>query len=135
MVVTLVIGILVALALPTFIGARTRAYDRAAQASLRTGFAAARTCQTDHDRYDGCDADELRTVDTSVGFVDAPDPSTASSVISMTAAGRVWSGAAIAASGVCWMMRDDLRDGITYGSGVVATCDGTTALGAADPAW
>ena len=42
MVVVLIIGILVAIALPTFIGARTGPV-RAAQSDLRTGLAAAMT--------------------------------------------------------------------------------------------
>ena len=41
MVVVLIIGILIAIALPTFLGARQRAADRAMQADLRTGLAAA----------------------------------------------------------------------------------------------
>src|SRR5205809_7955969 len=37
MVVVLIIGILIAIALPTFLGARTRAQDKGAQSSLRNG--------------------------------------------------------------------------------------------------
>ncbi len=37
MVVVLIIGILIAIALPTFLGARNRANDKAAQSSLRNG--------------------------------------------------------------------------------------------------
>ena len=43
MVVVLIIGILIAIALPTFLGARQRAQNRAAQSNLRTGLAAAMT--------------------------------------------------------------------------------------------
>ena len=43
MVVVLIIGILIAIALPTFLGARTRAQDRAAQSNLRNAIAAAKT--------------------------------------------------------------------------------------------
>ncbi len=41
MVVILVVGMLIAIALPTFLGARARAADRAIQADMRTGLAAA----------------------------------------------------------------------------------------------
>jgi type IV pilus assembly protein PilA len=41
MVVVLVIGVLVAMALPAFLGARTRAQERAAEARLHTGVEAA----------------------------------------------------------------------------------------------
>ncbi len=47
MVVVLIIGILIAIALPTFLGARERAQNRAAQSSLRNGLAAAKTFFTD----------------------------------------------------------------------------------------
>ena len=40
MVVVLIIGILVAIALPTFLGARTRAQDRAAESSIRNALSA-----------------------------------------------------------------------------------------------
>ena len=43
MVVVLIIGVLIAIALPTFIGARTRAENRAVQSDLRTGLAAGLT--------------------------------------------------------------------------------------------
>jgi type IV pilus assembly protein PilA len=36
MIVVLIIGILIAIALPTFLGARERSQDRAAESSLRT---------------------------------------------------------------------------------------------------
>ena len=41
MVVTLIIGTLIAIALPTYLGARTRAADRAVQTDMRSGLAAA----------------------------------------------------------------------------------------------
>ena len=53
MVVVLIIGILIAIALPTFLGARTRAQDRAAQSNLRNGIAAAKTFFTDSDVVHG----------------------------------------------------------------------------------
>jgi type IV pilus assembly protein PilA len=53
MVVVLIIGILVAIALPTFLGARQRAQDKAAESNLRNGIAAAKTFYTDGDTYTG----------------------------------------------------------------------------------
>ena len=50
MVVVLIIGILIAIALPTFLGARERAQNRAAQSSLRNALAAAKTAYTDDER-------------------------------------------------------------------------------------
>jgi type IV pilus assembly protein PilA len=53
MVVVLIIGILIAIALPTFLGARERAQNRAAQSDLRNGLAAAKTFFTDGETYNG----------------------------------------------------------------------------------
>ena len=53
MVVVLIIGILIAIALPTFLGARERAQNRAAQSSLRNALVAAKTAYTDTSDYSG----------------------------------------------------------------------------------
>lgn len=53
MVVVLIIGILVAIALPTFLGARTRATHRATQADLREAMTGAKVWFTDDATYDG----------------------------------------------------------------------------------
>ena len=70
MVVVLIIGILIAIALPTFLGARQRAQDRAAQSNLRNGLAAAKTFFTDGDTYDGFDATEGAAIEPSIDWTD-----------------------------------------------------------------
>jgi len=47
MMVVLIIAILIAIAIPTFVGARTRAADRATQSDLRNGLVAERISYTD----------------------------------------------------------------------------------------
>jgi type IV pilus assembly protein PilA len=47
MVVVLIIGLLIAIALPTFLGARSRAQDRGVQTDVRNAFLAERTFYTD----------------------------------------------------------------------------------------
>ena len=88
MVVVLIIGILIAIALPTFLGARNRANDKAAESSLRNGLASAKTCFTDRDAYvwttptpaGSCDAPALNTIEQSLTFVAtaSSDPNTVS---------------------------------------------------------
>ena len=51
MVVVLIIAILIAIAIPTFLGARQRAQDRAAQSDLRNGLTAEKTAYTDASTY------------------------------------------------------------------------------------
>jgi type IV pilus assembly protein PilA len=51
MVVILIIAILIAMAVPQFLAARTRADDRAAQSDLRNGLTAEKTVYTDTQEY------------------------------------------------------------------------------------
>jgi type IV pilus assembly protein PilA len=51
MVVVLIIGILLAIAIPTFLGARDRANDRSAQSNLRNALTAEKTLYTDNQVY------------------------------------------------------------------------------------
>jgi type IV pilus assembly protein PilA len=51
MVVVLIIGILLAIAIPTFLGARNRANDRSAQSNLRNALTAEKTLYTDNQLY------------------------------------------------------------------------------------
>jgi type IV pilus assembly protein PilA len=47
----MVVVLIIAIAIPTFLGARTRAQDRAAQASLRNALVAAKSIYTDTQSY------------------------------------------------------------------------------------
>src|SRR4029077_8440934 len=72
MVVVLIIGILIAIALPTFLGARTRAQNRAAQSDLRNALVAAKTMYTDNSSYalaNEVAATGLVTVEPSLCYV------------------------------------------------------------------
>ena len=73
MVVVLIIGILVAIALPTFLGARTRAQNRAAQSNIRTALVAAKTMFSDTSSYAAADssATGLVTVEPNLCYVAA----------------------------------------------------------------
>jgi len=74
MVVVLIIGILVAIALPTFLGARQRAQDRAAQSNLRNGMAAAKVYFTDNETYVGFAVATADAIEPSLVYVAAVDP-------------------------------------------------------------
>jgi type IV pilus assembly protein PilA len=51
MVVVLIIAILIAIAIPTFLGARKRAQDKQAQSNLRNALTAEKTYYVDHQDY------------------------------------------------------------------------------------
>jgi type IV pilus assembly protein PilA len=76
MVVVLIIGILIAIALPTFLGARTRAQDRAAQSELRTGLAAALTYFAEAGSWTGFDDLEGEAAEPTLDWIDGGDPPT-----------------------------------------------------------
>jgi type IV pilus assembly protein PilA len=80
MVVVLIIGILIAIALPTFLGARTRAQKKAAESNLRNGIAAAKTYFTDADVYTGFNAAAAKAVEQSLNWTDANPPVAAGDV-------------------------------------------------------
>jgi type IV pilus assembly protein PilA len=136
MVVVLIIGILIAIALPTFLGARKRAQDRAAQSSLRNAIAAAKTCFTDNDTYTGCTDAVLLGVEPSLTFQSVPStsPKQISDVVyDVPKVGASWAAAAMSDSGTCFGIKDVSANpasgpataGTFYGT--PATCDGVTA--------
>ena len=51
MVVVLIIAILIAIAIPQFLGARSRAQDAAAKSDLRNALTAEKTVFTDNQQY------------------------------------------------------------------------------------
>jgi type IV pilus assembly protein PilA len=142
MVVVLIIGILIAIALPTFLGARQRAQDRAAQSSLRDAIAAAKTAFTDTDDYSTADAAGLATIEPSLTFNVSPstgpkevDPN----VYTTNIANDSWSAAAMSDSGTCFWINDVSTSpgaGTFYGDdGGAGNCAGSDAVGAANPKW
>jgi type IV pilus assembly protein PilA len=137
MVVVLIIGILIAIALPTFLGARERAQNRAAQSSLRNALVAAKTAYTDDGDYLGADtAAELDLIEPSLSYNAAGVASTGPTVVSVAVnlAGNLWSGAALSDSGDCFWIADDANGpGTTYDTG--AACTGTAAQAAAGTSW
>jgi type IV pilus assembly protein PilA len=74
MVVVLIIGILIAIALPTFLGARTRAQDRAAQADLRNGYLAASTYYATAQTFTGFDVPAAQSVENGLSWVSGAPP-------------------------------------------------------------
>jgi type IV pilus assembly protein PilA len=137
MVVVLIIGILVAIALPTFLGARERAQNRAAQSSLRNALVAAKTLYTDVSDYSTATPTGLATVEPSLTYVAAGTDSTSNTTVSVSVSGTgnvVWSGAALSESGACYWITDNATGpGTEYGTGTAATCAVPHELGPNTP--
>ena len=86
MVVVLIIGILIAIALPTFLGARQRAQDKAAESNLRNAIAAAKTYYTDSETFAGFDGAGVATgIEPSLTWVLVDGAATVNTVTINTA--------------------------------------------------
>ncbi len=62
LVVVLIIGILAAIALPTFLGQRAKAQDSSAKADARNAVSQMESCFTDADTYAGCTSENKAVV-------------------------------------------------------------------------
>jgi type IV pilus assembly protein PilA len=71
MVVVLIIAILMAIAIPTFLGARQTAGDRATQGNVRNAFSAARIYYNERFRY-SADPSEMVAVEPSLTWTTTP---------------------------------------------------------------
>jgi len=71
MVVVLIIAILIAIAIPTFLGLRSRAQNRSAQSDLRNGLTAGKAFYTDADTY-GDGAGGVADFDAAAGLAVEP---------------------------------------------------------------
>jgi type IV pilus assembly protein PilA len=116
MVVVLIIGVLVTVALPTFLGAKTRASDRAAQSSVHTALTAGRVVFSDREDYGTASLTALADVEGSVTWVDENTPSSQPTTISRDNAGGVLTLVSFSASGTCFFLRDEPPADTTYGA-------------------
>lgn len=134
MVVVLIIAILIAIAIPTFLGAREKAQDRGAQSSLRNGLTAAKVLYADDGSYVSATPAGLLAVEPSLTFAAAAVASTGANNISVAVSvdNATFSGAALSDSGVCFWIADG-GSGTTFGTGAV--CTGTAAVAAAGTEW
>jgi len=132
MVVVLIIGILLAIAIPTFLGARSRSQDAVAKSSLDLAMKAIGSVSY-ADGFDDFKFDEVAKSEPSLSFTD--QPSDGPKVISV-AGGDGWSGfAARSESGTCWLIKGFDASGGTgpvqpqllYGSTDDKDCRGTLA--------
>jgi type IV pilus assembly protein PilA len=120
MVVVLVIGILLAIAIPTFLGARDRANDRSAESNLRNALTAEKTVFTDAQTYtstaSAANRNKLIGVEPSLTWV-APAASYANRNVGATvsSAGKVVL-ADQSATGTCFYVADNVAPATPSGT-------------------
>jgi len=135
MVVVLIIALLIAIAIPTFLGARNRAYDRAAQAALRNAMTAAKTSFADSGDYGKATAANLHAIEPSLTFVvGASTNATTVSVTTPAANAPIWWAEVFSKSNKCFGIEDQSGNGLgtTYAGGTTALTAPCTAP-ATDP--
>jgi prepilin-type N-terminal cleavage/methylation domain-containing protein len=121
-VVVLLIGILLLIGIPAFLGAKAKANDRSAQASLRHAFTNAKTIVADADSFSGVTPSSLAKAETSLRFTagDSDGPG----VVSVDAGASDIVLAAQSKSGTCFALGDaDNHVGTVFQNlGPVAHC-------------
>ena len=133
MVVVLIIAILIAIAIPTFLGAQNRARDRGAQSDLRNAIQAAKTIATDNagvfvtSGTTGISATAMAAAEPSLSFI-ATDPTTAGpiGVLTENSNGNItlWNKSA---SGQFFCISASATGAVTYGKGTTADAVNTAA--------
>lgn len=126
MVVVLIIAILIAFAIPTFLGARRRAQDRNAQSSTRNALSAADTIFSDNQDYADADVATLNSEEPSITFVAAATASTGPKEVSVANSGTdTFYMVAESDSGTCFGIRS-VKDPASADAGTgFAEIDGT----------
>ena len=137
MVVVLVIGILLAVGVPTYLGARERAQDQAARSTLRTAQTTAAVVYVDNGTYRDANVRNLRDAEPGFTWRGSNSASRDQDEVSVAATrdGSEWGAATMSDSGTCFYIR--LRsDGSTlYGESTSSPCTGSTALGVRAREW
>jgi type IV pilus assembly protein PilA len=119
MVVVLIIAILIAIAIPTFLGARQRAQDRAAQSNVRNAFTAEKTFFTDGQAYTETTSD-LTAIEPSLTYTTAAGSLAATgnvvyvNVSTATTTDDTVVIGAQSGSGKCFWLKDSSPSGTTY---------------------
>ena len=132
-VVVLVLGILVAIGLPTYLGLRQRAEEAAAKEAVVLALKTAKT-QMEGD-YSPVTQASLQSAEPALTFVDEADPSTGPTVVTHDVlASDTFVAAVYSLSGTCFFLKDSLTVGTLFGqvdvtpANCVAADEGTVAF-------
>jgi type IV pilus assembly protein PilA len=106
MTVILIIAVLLVIALPTFLGARTQAHDRSAQADIRNAFAAEKAYYSDTLTYT-TDPAAMTAIEAAITYLDGDTPLiTGVAYLHLHAGPNEIFVSAMSESGTCWYLRE-----------------------------
>ncbi len=137
MVVVMIIGILLAIGIPTFMGARSRAQDRSAESSLRIAQTTAMVVYTDTSDFSTVTVTSLRAAEPGFTWLSSNSKSTNDMRISVASnkAGTEWAAAALSDSGTCFYIRVRETAATLYGKSSTSSCTGKSALRVTGSKW
>jgi prepilin-type N-terminal cleavage/methylation domain-containing protein len=116
MVVILIIAILVVTALPTFLGTRERAANRATQADIRNAFAAERAYYTDTLTYT-TDPATMTAIEAAITYLDGDTPLiTGVAYLHLHPVPNEVFVSAMSVTGTCWYLREIDGGGAQFAS-------------------
>ena len=105
LVVIIIIGILLAIAVPSYLGFRGRAADSSAKANVRAALPAVEAFYADNGTYTGMTVAALQLIDQNVNLAAAPAVTATTYCIASTVSGSTWQiagpGTTTAVSGAC----------------------------------
>jgi type IV pilus assembly protein PilA len=84
LVVVLIIGILAAIAIPTFLGQKDKANDASAKSLLTTGVTSMETFYTDNQTYVGADGTTMKAIEPSITWSTTAGAQTKDNAISLS---------------------------------------------------
>jgi type IV pilus assembly protein PilA len=126
-VVILIIGILLLLAIPSFLTVKKKAQDKAAQSSLKVLLTDAKSIYGDNNSYTSADATGLTGAEPGYTVKVGSAASSGPKDISITATATTWTAAALAQSQNCFFISDSDASGTTFGRGPATNCNANTA--------
>ena len=125
MTVVLIIAVLIAIAVPSFLGAKTRASDRSAQSSLRIAITNVKAIYSDTESFTEVTVGALSAAESSLRFTSGP--STGPNLVSVASAIDGVVLAARSSTGTCYVIADTgPAAGTVFGSLGSSVCDAST---------
>lgn len=127
MVVVLIIAILIAIAIPTFLGARKRAQDRAAQSNIRNVLTAEKTYYTDAQAYTASETD-IEAIEPAIQIQATDAPTLTGNNVTVVLSGSTVYISAKSASGSCFYVKDDAASATQFTKDTDGTCASSTTV-------
>jgi type IV pilus assembly protein PilA len=130
MVVVLIIAILLAIAIPTFLGARSKAQDRAAQSILRNALTAEKTYYVDNQAYTDNTSSNLTKIEPSLTYTGSVNPVIGTVAVTVSLPGDSVILATKSASGKCFYLQDSTAAATQYEADTACGLDAAGAYAA-----